>query len=57
MERVDARQIERLQVDIEDAVALEEQMGNDVAPSLAGSTSEDDAFGGHCGFTLPWKQG
>ena len=43
-QRVDARQFERLQVDVEYRVPLCEQMRHGVAAGLAGSAGEDDAF-------------
>ena len=47
VKRVDAGQIERLEIDVEDRVPLGQQMGDRVAPGLAGPAGEDDAFGGH----------
>jgi hypothetical protein len=43
--------IERDEVEVEDAVALVEEVGDAVAPGLARAASEDDALalgGGHC---------
>ena len=43
----DARQVERLQIDIEDGIAMGDEMGNGVAAGLAGSAGEYDALAGH----------
>ena len=43
----DARQVERLQIDIEDGVAMGDEMRNGVAAGLAGSAGEHNALAGH----------
>ena len=40
-------EVERLQVDIEDRIAVGNQMRNSVSPGLAGSAGEHDALAGH----------
>src|ERR1700729_3359733 len=42
-----ARQVERLQIDIEDGIAMGDEMRNGVAAGLAGSAGEDNALAGH----------
>ena len=44
-ERVHARTVERLQIDIEDVMALGFEPGNHMASGLAGAAGEDDALG------------
>ncbi len=46
-QRRHALEVERLQVDIEDGIAMSDQMGNGVAAGLAGSAGEHDALAGH----------
>ena len=46
-QRGHAGQVERLQVDIEDGIAVGDQMRNGVAAGLAGSAGEYDALAGH----------
>jgi hypothetical protein len=43
----DARQVERLQIDIEDGIAMGDEMRNGVAAGLAGSAGEHNALAGH----------
>ena len=43
-QRRDARQVERLQVDIEDGIAVGDQMRNGVPAGLAGSAGEHNAL-------------
>ena len=42
---VDAGQVERLPIDVEDVMALDDEMGDGVPPGLAGPAGEDDAHG------------
>ncbi len=46
-QRLHARQVERLQIDIEDGIAVGDEMRHGVAAGLARSPGEDDAFAGH----------
>jgi hypothetical protein len=39
--------VKRLEVDVEDLIALAEEMRQGVPAGLAGSSGEDDAFAGH----------
>ena len=36
--------VERLQIDIEDGIAVGDEIGDDMPAGLAGSAGEDDAF-------------
>ena len=46
-QRGDAEAVERLQIDIEDGIAVSDEMGNGVPAGLAGSAGEHDALAGH----------
>ncbi len=46
-QRRDARIVERLEIDIEDVVAVGDEMRHGVTAGLAGSAGEHDALAGH----------